>query len=457
MRQLSLVLLLFLLSLLGLVALFNTITNTSVQSNIVLATDFPIYPQSEKNLTQALKYANSSDSTGAVQMASFYHWVQQTYPLLFDNPNIEWQEFGPSNWVAKWIGRNADLAPIVWLASPEIVLPTNKQAAIWSTAPFSGHSTNTHIYGQGVQGGKTAMIAMLEVLQYLVQTQLPDRTIYMAFPFPAQAGEVQILNALAQAGTTPEYILYTGGLIAQDLLWELPAPVAFIGIGQLAQAQITLAKKQPAADWGNLLNQLDEKLPDVDIKQVAAQQLLQQLSPELPFLKRFVSSNSWLLHWNKQTYFAAKTLPKQLAGISSQLIPALTDADTVVLKITAPQLTTTTLNTISSLINSDSIMVVGDWNVWPHQTTADASSRSYRLLANTCKEVFPNLLTAPAWVDRKQAPFISNIQAPIFYFHPIVQDKASWPKAQLGIEESISRQNYQQLLQFYHQLLTNSI
>jgi carboxypeptidase PM20D1 len=375
-----------------------------------------------------------------------------------DNPNIEWQEFGPSNWVAKWIGRNADLAPIVWVASPEISIPTSKQAANWSMPPFAGHLTDTHIYGQGVQGGKTAMIAMLEVLQALVaQEQLPDRTIYMAFPFPAQAGEAQILKALAQAGTTPEYMLQTGGLIAQDLLWELDAPVAFIGIGQLAQAKISLIKKQSTVDWSNFLNQLEEQLPAVEVEQAAAQHLLQQLSPELPFTKRFVTSNSWLLQWNKSTYFGSHTLAKQLAGTSIQLIPAFTDADTVVLKVTAPQLTTSTLNAIASLINSDSIMVVGDWNVWSHQTTADAGSRSYRLLANTCKEVFPNLLTAPAWIDRKQPPCVSNIPTPIFYFQPIVQDSASWPKAQLGMEESISRSNYQQLLQFYHRLLTNSI
>ncbi|MFK7798157.1 MAG: hypothetical protein AB8E82_11935 [Aureispira sp.] len=458
MRQLLLVLLIFVLSLLGLVALFNTVTNTSVQSNIVLATDLPTYSKAEQHLTEALQYPNSMDSIGAIQMDSFHNWIQQTYPLLFENPNIEWQEFGPSNWVAKWIGRNADLAPIVWMASPEVSTPTSKQAATWSTPVFAGHLTDTQIYGQGVQGGKTAMIAMLEVLQALVtQEQLPDRTIYMAFPFPAQAGEAQILKALAQAGTTPEYILQTGGFITQDLLWQLSAPVALIGVGQLAQAKITLVKKQTTVNWINVLNRLQAALPTVDLAQEPAQYLLEQLGPELPFQQRFVTSNAWLLNWNKQTYFEPNTLAKQLTGTNAQLIPAFTDADTVVLKITAPELTTTLLNTISSLIDSDSIQLVGSWNVWRNQTTAEVGSRSYRLLGNTCKEVFPNLLTTPTWIDRKQVPFVANIQTSIFYFQPIVQDATSWPNAQLGIEESISRQNYQQLLQFYHRLLTNSI
>lgn len=458
MRQLLLVLLIFVLSLLGLVALFNTVNNTSVQSNIVLATDLPIYPKAEQHLTEALQYPNSTDSIGAIQMVAFHNWIQQTYPLLFDNPNIEWQEFGPSNWVAKWIGRNADLAPIVWMASPEVSIPTSKQAATWSTPPFFGQLTNTHIYGQGVQGSKTAMIAMLEVLQALVsQEQLPDRTIYMAYPFPAQAGEAQILKALAQAGTTPEYILQTGGFIAQDLLWGLSAPVALIGIGQLAQAKITLVKKQTTVNWIYSLKRLQAALPAVDLAQESAQHLLQQLGPELPFQQRFVISNTWLLNWYKQAYFEPNTLAQQLTATNAQLIPAFTDADTVVLKITAPELTTTLLNTISSLVASDSIQLVGNWKIWKSQTTADVGSRSYRLLGNTCKEVFPNLLTTPTWIDREQVPFIANIQTPIFYFQPIVQDSASLPNAQLGIEESISRQHYQQLLQFYHQLLTNSI
>ncbi|MGH1337801.1 MAG: hypothetical protein ACRBFS_16895 [Aureispira sp.] len=455
MRQLLLVLFIFILSLLGLVALFNTVTNTSKQSNIVLATNLPDYPKAEQHLTEALQWQSSADSMGKAQLVEFYAWIRQAYPLLFNNPNIEWQEFGPSNWVAKWIGRKEDLAPIVWMASPEVTVPTKTQQAAWSVPPFSGSLTSTHIYGKGSQGGKAAMIAMLEVLHHLVaHDRLPDRTLYLAFPFPAQVGEAEVLKTLNYSGTTPEYILQTGGGIAEGLLWELPTPVALLGVGQLAKAQITLVRKKPTINWITFLQRLEQQMPAADLEQEVAQQLLAQLSPELPFQQRFIFSNSWLLNWTKATYFPPSSLPLELVGTTPQLIPTLPDSDTALLQITAPHLEESVLINIKELLKKDSVYVVGNWTEQQGQKTAAIDSRSYRLLGNTCKEVFPNLITAPVWVKRNPKVKQSMDR---FFFQPTFQDPDSWEKAKLDVNERISRKNYKQLLQFYHQLLSNSI
>lgn len=450
MRQLLLVLLIFVLSLLGLVAVFNTITNTSKQSNIVLATDLPNYPKAEQHLIQALKWCSSNDSTGHSQMKSFYTWIQQEYPLLFDNPNIEWKEFGPSNWVAKWVGRKADLAPIVWMASPQVTCPTAKESGV----PFAGNLPPSDIYGQG---SKAVMIAMLEVLHDLVtKERLPDRTIYFAFPFPNKTGGLQILTALAQAGTSAEYILQTGGFIAQDLLWGISSPVALLGIGQLAKAQITLSKP-PNMDWNFFLERLQSSLPTTNLNHNVARQLLEQLSPELPFQQCFIFSNPWLLNWNKKSYFPMGSLPQSLVGISAQLSPAYPNSDTALLQITAPQLKKENLTSILQFLSEYSITTLGDWMWQPETPTAYTESRSYRLLGNTCKEIFPDLITAPIWITPTNTTLIPpTIQTPVFYFHPIVRDSTSWEKAQGGAEH-IKRQNYQRLLHFYYQLLNNSI
>lgn len=458
MRQLFLVLVIFILSILGLVALFNTVTNTSKQSNIALVNQLPTYPEAAEHLTQALQWTSSNDSLGQLQLDGFYQWVKQTYPSLFNNPNVEWQEFGPSNWVAKWIGRKADLAPIVWMASPQVSVPTKAQQAGWSVEPFAGNLTTSHIYGQGSQGGKAAMIAMLEVLHHLVsQNRLPDRTVYLAFPFPAQVGEGNILKALTQAGTPAEYILQTGGLIAQDLLWELAAPVALLGVGRLDQAQIKVVRENPKMDWKAFLARLNEEVPTADLEHQTTKELLAQLSPELPFSERFIFSNSWLLNWNQYNYFCPESLPHHLVGTSVQLLPALPDSDTAWVKVAAPILEEESLAGLQELLKADSVKVISNWKKQKGGATATTESRSYRLLGNTCKEIFPHLMTAPIWVNRPQPMSSPTVQTPIFYFHPIIQDDHSWEKARWGITERISRQNYERLLQFYYQLLTNSI
>jgi hypothetical protein len=457
MRQLFLVLIIFILSLLGLVALFNTLTNSSKQSNIVLATDWPDYPTAEEHLVEALRWRSSADSIGRLELVDFYTWIRQRYPLLFDNPNLEWKEFGTDNWVAKWIGRKADLAPIVWMASPEIPLPKTAALAT-ASSKLPSQLDATSIRGRGSRGSKVAMMAMLEVLhQLLSEERLPDRTIYFAFPFPAQVGEARILTALAQAGTPAAYVLQTGSGIAENLLWDLEAPVALLGVGQLAQAQITLKRMAPTVAWDVLAQRLAKNLPAADLKHPVAKQLLHQLSPELPFGQRFVFSNTWLLNWKQRRYFAPASFSNSLVGLQTHLVPTTVHSDTAQLHLTAPQLPAALLVAVQALLKMDSVQVLSNWTTHEGFASAEMQSRYYRLIGNTCKEVFPRVLTAPIWVARAHAHSAPLIQAPTFYFHPVQLEASNWVAAPQGFAESISRQNYKRLLHFYHQLLSNSI
>ena len=98
--------------------LFNTANLRSNQSNIQLIDSFPSFEKATSRLANALRIPTTIDSTGQVGSLAFRQWVQQQYPLLFDNPNVSWQSFGQQSWVAKWIGRNSELAPVVLVASP---------------------------------------------------------------------------------------------------------------------------------------------------------------------------------------------------------------------------------------------------------------------------------------------------------------------------------------------------
>ena len=187
MRKLLVVLIIFLLSIIGLVLLFNTMTNSSKQSNINTAKNLPVYPAASERLAQALRIPTTPDSLSPVHFTQFHQWLQQQYPDIFDNPNVEWQTFETHSLVAKWIGRTPELAPIVLVANQHTEEPALETIPEWTFNPFMGKIDKGFIHGQGSQDGKAAMMAMLEAFQDFVKNNvLPNRTIYFAFPHDNQ-------------------------------------------------------------------------------------------------------------------------------------------------------------------------------------------------------------------------------------------------------------------------------
>ena len=49
------------------------------------------------------------------------------------------------------------------------------------------------------------------------------------------------------------------------------------------------------------------------------------------------------------------------------------------------------------------------------------------------------------------------MDAPIYYFHPVVYDTHHFELKKQGIDDKIRRENYQKMLQFYYQLILNII
>lgn len=462
MRKLLLVFLLFLASLLGLWVLFNTLTLSSRQSNIPPVSSLPIYPDAPLRLKQALRFRTTNDSLGRRAMHDFYQWVQRSYPNLFQHPKIEWQNIGEHNWVLKWSGHLPDQPPIVFLASPEVTYPNTEQLPEWTYDPFLGKSDSNAIYGQGTQGGKAAMIALLTVLDSLVQTHpVPARTIYMAFPYPNALGSNALLQALQktsqQTGVAPAYLLHTGGGIQQSGWASIDAPIAQIGTGQLAGADFPLLREQASTSWATAYTPSRQTLAHPNLDHPMVTRFLADLVPELAFGDRMVFANGWLLALCSSSYFQeAAWLQQQLGGqIHLYTSP---DSDTACLRIYVPSQTMLpTSSALQAALAPHGFQVLAPTRQWTARHTAVVEHRSYQQLSNTCKEVFPQLLTTPTWVATPPALTTVPLPAPLYHFHPVVYTKTSWQKAQKGVSEPLPKAAYQQWLQFYHRLLANAI
>lgn len=464
MRKLLLVLLIFILSIVSLVLLFNTFTNTSKQDQIQTAKGLPNYPEASKRLAKVLRIPMTNDSSSFKNFNRFQAILKEYYPILFNNPNVEWQRFEGLSLVAKWVGRTSELAPIVLVAEQYTQEPNLETIPEWSFNPFMGKVEQGFIYGQGTQDGKTALMAMLEVFNALVsQNILPNRTIYFAFPHNSEQGEQAIIKALKQAKIQPDFILKTGGLISQDMLWKIASPTALIGIGSPSTSKVTLESKGISKEvLQQQIQQLQAALPFVKVAENSVQHFINHLSPEMNFSQRLVFSNQWLLSSVQQKWLQKNAFSKATFG--STIYTQKTDTDSsnthmTELLFVAPQMQNNLDQWLKNKLQHPQIKLLKQPQVqYTNQILAPVDNRTYRFISNTCKEVFPNIITAPILVvPPSKINWQANIDADIYYFHPVVYTSETWDQHQKKIDAKISVKNYQQMIQFYYQLINNSI
>lgn len=464
MRKLLIVLIVFVLSIISLILLFNTCTNTSKQSNIQTAKELPVYTNAIKRLAGALRIPTTLDSLSAVHFEQFHQTLQSYYPAIFNNPNVEWQRFEKFSLVAKWIGRTPELAPIVLVAEQWVAEPNLATIPEWSFNPFMGKIDKGFIHGQGSQSGKTALLALLEVLNDFVHKNiLPNRTIYFVFPHNNQLGEKAIIQALASAQIHPEFVLKTGGLISQNMLWDIPQPTALIGIGRQTVIEATLeAKNLSKSSIQQAIEQLQTVLPFVPMEGTALNNFLSYISPEMAFGNRLVFSNQWLLSNIQQKWLQNNPLTKKLFGHNiTYTITQQEDktASLINLMVTSPYTNIDLEQWIKKHLQHPQIQLLRQPQyIYKNQKTAFGNHHAYRWISNTCKEVFPNIITAPILIHETSiVNWQNNIDANIYYFHPIVYTHQKWIKKERKVDAKISTKNYEQLIQFYYQLIKNTI
>lgn len=446
--------------------LFNTANLRSNQSNIQLIDSFPSFEKATSRLANALRIPTTIDSTGQVGSLAFRQWVQQQYPLLFDNPNVSWQSFGQQSWVAKWIGRNSELAPVVLVASPFSEEPSLNDIPKWTYNPLLGKVDDNFIYGLGSRGGKAVMIALLEVLEhYLSQDSLPDRTLYFAFPGEDSEENKALGNALKQANIQPEFILNTGGLVCKKKsLWNLEKAVAMIGVCHQSVYKIKL--DGPEGEGTQLLEQeveqLKHSLPPIDLDHIVLQQFIKKIAPELGFVKRMVFANQWLLSNVQKNHLSHHPFTQYFFGTNLGTQQLVQDSlyrsmSTFNLSSTAPFVGLK--QWLNVQIQHPQIQIIGiDKKEQRYSGYAPIDNFAYRIIENTCKEVFPALVSCP--IINREAPLLAwqnSVDAAIYYFHPVVYDTHHFELKKQGIDDKIRRENYQKMLQFYYQLILNII
>ncbi len=383
-----------------------------------------------------------------------------------------------------WPGADQSLKPILFAAHMDIVPVEQNTADKWTNKPFSGAiDEEGMIWGRGALDDKLSVLGLLEAVEFLLdQDFVPRRTIYLAFghdeELEGEFGANAIATLLQRRGQSLEYVLDEGSIIGKGFVDGVDKPVAMIGVAEKGYLSVELTARAEGGHSsvppeetaiGRLARALDRlrnnPLP-AEIRPPVSD-MLEALASEMPTFQRVAMRNQWLF-----------------GGLVTSLLTGAPTSNAMVRTTTAPtkigggfkdnvlpQTATATVNfrilpedSIESVVRHVERVVADDMvEIEPIEKSAsqpvkpsDIDSESYRVVARTAREIFPEAVVAPALViaatDSRHYRIVTDN---IFRFLPVTLD-ADRLSGMHGNGERLEIASYERLIAFYIQLMRNS-
>lgn len=469
MRKLLIYILFFALLVVGIVTLYHTVVLTSQQIEVKAVSPDTLHDTHLWRLSQGLQIPNSTeDSAGRSRI---YQWLADAYPALHSNVRIRWQDFPSQTRLYKWEGLNERQRPLLLLFKAGIVEPTLAEVPRWAYNPFLGKITPDEVWGCGAHSGKSAAIAFMEAVErYSAQGTIPNRTIYWAWLQQDKNDTLSSALPIAKAFTInnikPECIINNGVFVADTMIMELPLSVALIGIAEKRELMLRLIAtgNSPEKDISEVLEDWRLRPIPIHFNASAAQPFWDYISPEMPFGRRWIFANrggigfgAWAASIVRRDAFTNEMLSNalevkalfstaqgQTVSEVAWKLPPNTNAEQVRRWLAAGQRPPT---------------VKAEWisPLEEYVPIAPTSGYGFNVLQTTYRQVFPKSIIAPAiQLEATDARHFQSLQVPIYHCSPL-RFNAEQYESESSIDERINIKNYQEMVNFYSQLLQNII
>lgn len=457
-----------------LVVLIKTLTFSYTSEKVEAVAPVKVPASAITHLQKAIQFPTISIEKGkvldTVSFIDLTKFFEESYPLV--DSLLKRESFGYSL-LYKWKGKDENLAPVVLMGHMDVVPVDKTTLDQWKVPPFSGQILDDRIYGRGSLDDKMAVVALLEACELLLGSGfVPSRTIYFAFGHDEEVGgdygAKQMVNYLQEQGVRPEFVLDEGGFIADGMLPGIKKPVAIINTAEKGYVSFKLSlqtegghssnppEKNTIGSLASAITKLEANQFDYHMIPLIEEQI-NRLGPEFDFTKKMAFANTWLFEkellkgLNAHTTIAPTILE---GGIKDNVIP--TEASVVVnFRIMTGESVDSVKEHIIKTIDDDRIQLETVSNVNEPSRISDHKTPSFKLLEKTIKQLQGDVLVTPgllgAGTDSKH--FLS-ISENVYRFFPtkISPDNA---KGFHGINEHVTIANYQETIQFCHQLMKN--
>lgn len=479
--------LLFLLAILTIfvaILLYNTFGFESRQLSAKPAPSISLDPSAVSHFSQALQFKTVSTDDPAdldsTQFRGFAQFLVETYPL--SDSLLNKKTFNDFSFLYHWPGTASELKPIVLIAHLDVVPVIERNLPDWREDPFGGRIVRDTVWGRGAIDDKNVVISLLESVELLLkQGYQPRRGIYLAIVHDEEIGGIMgakpIADYLKSQKVEVEYVLDEGGYITQGIIPGIEPDLALIGIAEKGFLSLEMKVK---IQGGHSSIPNDETAIDVLAKAVSTlkehpfparitppiEGFIQYVGPELPFIKKVVFANSFMLKSLIISAYEKKTSGNALvrtttaptlfhSGVKDNVVPQLATA-TVNFRILPGETIESVIDYVKTTINDKRISLVpGAFRSEPSEVSS-IESWSFQTLHRTIAETYPKVLLSPyLMVGATDSRHFSDLAKDIYRFTPIRINSKNI-KSFHGLNECLPVRELENSIRFYVQLIKNS-
>jgi len=467
------------------ILVFNTLTFNSKQSEVEAYNAPAIPPDVVSHLQSAIRIPtiSESDRVDSTVFFQFNKFLQETFPLV--DSLLEHHTINDFSHIYHWKGKDESLEPILLIAHLDVVPIEASSQKDWKQLPFGGILADGDIWGRGALDDKLNVVGLMESAELLLEQQYrPTRSIYFAFGHDEEVsgknGAKAMANYFQSNNIRFSYIMDEGSVVVEKALNGLEAPAALIGISEKGYVSLDLKVNLEQGGHSSMPPQttaigvLSHAISELDNHPFAAKvdgpvgTMLNFLGPEMNFPYKSIFANRWLFGGILEKQLANSTASNALirtttaptilqAGVKDNVLPSEAKA-TINFRIIPGETPQSVLANVNELIDDDRVKV--DFND-PNFAQAPGKISptegfGFNIISNTIREIFPEAVVAPSLViAATDARHYEACSDAIYRFMPVSLKKEELGMIH-GINEKISVNDYEQLIQFYIRLLQNS-
>jgi carboxypeptidase PM20D1 len=435
------------------------------------------------HLSQVLRFETIShenpEENDASAFSLLHTYLRAAYPLA--HRELELEVVAGSSLLFTWKGTEPDLPPLVLMAHQDVVPIEPGTEGEWSHAPFRGELAEGFLWGRGAMDDKGSLISILEAVETLLARGFrPKRTVYLAFGHDeevgGEVGAAATAELLENRGIEPFLVLDEGGAIADGFLPGLARPIATVGIAEKGAASVEIAVKvegghssvPPRQTAIGILSRAVVRLEENPLPggiQGPFRDMLLAVGPEMPFPRRLVLANLWLLGPLVERQLskvpAADSMMRTSTavtlidgGVKSNVLPSRATA-VVNFRIAPGDTVEGVLDHVRRVVADPRVTVVEAREAREPSPVSPTDSEGYRLVERTIRQIFPEAVVAPYLLPGgTDSRHFASLTPNVYRFGAIRVDASDLRRAH-GTDERIAVDVLARMVSFYMQLLMN--
>ena len=387
--------------------------------------------------------------------------------------------------VYTWPGSDPKAPGIGLMAHQDVVPIAPGTEGDWQQPPFSGAVKDGFVWGRGSWDDKGNLMSIMEAVELLAASGYqPRQTLYLIFgndeEISGMRGAAQIAKLFKERGIHLQFVLDEGLLITDGLLAGLSKPAALIGVAEKGYLSLQLtasatpghSSMPPPLAETSAIGMLSAGLARLEDKQMPlairglSREMFETLAPEMDGMNRVFLSNLWLFKplieqqlkkvaSTNATLRTTTALTVFNAGNADNVLPGRAKA-TVNFRLLPGDTSDALVAHVGDAVKNPAITIAKVPGFSEASKVAATDAAGFQLINKTLRQLHPDVIVAPGlMIAATDSRYFDEVADNVYKFSP-VRAKPEDLKRFHGTNERISTDNYVELVQFYHQLISNS-